>query len=396
MRLPQRRISLSLVVDEHRQYLADRARVSAFRQAIGEVVKPGDVVLDLGAGTGILGLLACGAGARRVYSIDDGGMIGLAREICWANGFQDRVVFIKGLSTRVDLPEKVDVVMADQIGRFGFEAGLLEYFSDARERFLKRDGVMIPSHIDMHVAPVECQKIWDQVEFWNRSPAGFDFRPARCLAANTGYPVKFRPEHLLGDPVSLASLDLSRTTPGPLRLEACVAAKRTGNLHGIGGWFTARLSGNVIMSNSPIARHPIRRRNVFFPIDRPVALKLGDLIEIRMDILPTEPVIAWNVDVWDDADDCRGQKRDVRKGRFTHSTLQGMLICKEDLQRTQPNFIPKRSSWGEARLSVLSLCDGQRALAEIEREVWRRHPELFPSLAKVAVFVAEVVTRYSV
>ena len=119
------------VLSEHRQYLSDEARISAFRRAIEEIVNPGEVVLDLGSGTGILGLLACRAGAGRVYAIEESGMIGLAREVCQANGFQDRVVFIKGLSTRVELPEKVDVVVADQIGRLGFEAGVFEYFRDA-------------------------------------------------------------------------------------------------------------------------------------------------------------------------------------------------------------------------------------------------------------------------
>jgi hypothetical protein len=72
-----------------------------------------------------------------------------------------------------------------------------------------------------------------------------------------------------------------------------------------------------------------------------------------------------------------------------------MLICKEDLQRTMPHFIPKLSPWGEARLSVLSLCDGQTALLEIEQEVYHSHPKLFRSLGEAAAFVAEVVTRYS-
>jgi Ribosomal protein L11 methyltransferase (PrmA) len=389
-------MGLSRIVDEHRQYLADHARLSAFRQAIGEVVKPGDVVLDLGSGTGILGLLACRAGAKRVYSIEQGGMIELARQISRANGLQDQMVFIKGLSTRVHLPEQVDVILADQIGRFGFEAGLFEYFSDARNRFLKPDGVMIPSRVDLCVAPIECQEMWSQVEFWNCSPAGFDFSPARSLAANTGYPVKFRPEHFLGDPVMLATLDLSSAAPASLSLETSVVANRAGILHGVGGWFSAQLSRSVTMSNSPLATHPIRRMNVFLPIDRPVTLQRGDRVQISMHIVPTELIITWKVAVWGDSDTPQGRQQGTRKAQFTHSTFQGMLICKEDLQRTQPHFIPKRSPWGEARLSVLSLCDGQRALSEIEQEVYHRHPKLFRSLGDAAAFVAEVITRYSV
>jgi SAM-dependent methyltransferase len=386
---------LSLVVDEHRQYLADRARIASFRQAIRDVVRPGHVVLDLGAGTGILGLLACQAGATRVYSIDEGGMIELARGICRANGLQDRVVFIKGLSTRVDLPEKVDLIVSDQIGRFGFEAGLLEYFDDARTRFLKPDGVMIPSRVDLCVAPVEYAEMSRQVEFWNDSPAGFDFRPARSIAVNTGYPVKFRPEHFVGDPVVLASLDLSLTSMAPLNLEASVVANRTGSLHGIGGWFSAQLSDSVIMSNSPLTAHPINRMNVFFPIDRPVTLEKGDRVQITMHIVPTELIVTWKVDVWGNTDTRQGQERCTRKAQFRHSTFQGMLICKEDLQKTQPEFIPKLSPWGKARLTVLSLCDGQRALREIEQEVYARHPKLFRSLGGAAAFAAEVITRYS-
>jgi SAM-dependent methyltransferase len=387
---------VSLIVDEHRQYLGDRARVSAFRQAIDEVVKPGNVVLDLGSGTGILGLLACRAGAKRVYSIDAGGMIELARSICRANGLQDRVVFIKGLSTRVDLPEKVDVVLADQIGRFGFEAGLLEYFSDARERFLKPDGVMIPSRVDLCVAPVECPQMREQVDFWNNSPVGFNFRPARSIAVNTGYPVKFRPEHLLGNPVVLTSLDLSLATPVPLNLEASVVANRAGILHGIGGWFSALLSPGVTMSNSPLASQPINRMNVFFPIDQAVTLEKGDRVRIAMHIVPAELMITWKVAVCGDTDNRQGGEQGATKAWFTHSTFQGMLICREDLQRTQPQFIPKLSPWGEARLSVLSLCDGQRALSEIEREVYHRHPKLFRSLGEASAFAAEVITRYAV
>jgi predicted RNA methylase len=69
---------VSLIVDEHRFYIEDRPRIDAFRRAVREVVRPGASVVDLGSGTGILGLLACEAGAARVYSIEMTGMIEVA------------------------------------------------------------------------------------------------------------------------------------------------------------------------------------------------------------------------------------------------------------------------------------------------------------------------------
>jgi protein arginine N-methyltransferase 1 len=385
---------LSLIVDEHRQYISDPARMDALRSAISEVVKPAHVVLDLGSGTGILGLLACKAGAKRVYSIDEGGIIELARKVCQANGFEDRMVFIKGLSTQLSLPEKVDVVVADQIGRFGFEAGILEYFSDARERFLKSDGVMIPSRIDMIVAPVECSERWEDIEFWNSFPAGFDFRPARLIAANTGYPVKFRPADLLGLPVSAASLGLYEAKPSAITLNVSIAATRAGILHGVGGWFSAHLSPNVVMSNSPLDQNSIKRMNVFFPIDRPVPLEKGDRVHINIHVMPADMIVTWKVDVWDGAEDSDAEPS-RNKGSFIHSTWKGMLMCKENVQRTRPEFKPVLTLRGEARFSVLELCNGERTLSDIEREIFRRHPDLFRSLDEAAVFVAEVVTRYS-
>jgi protein arginine N-methyltransferase 1 len=68
-----------LSLDEHRQYPVDEVRLSAFEGAVASVVRPGHVVLDLASGTGIMGLLACRAGAGRVYSIEMGGMVAVAR-----------------------------------------------------------------------------------------------------------------------------------------------------------------------------------------------------------------------------------------------------------------------------------------------------------------------------
>jgi Ribosomal protein L11 methyltransferase (PrmA) len=384
---------VSLIVDEHREYLSDRNRLDAFARAIAEQVKPGSVVVDLGAGLGIMGLLACRAGARRVYAIEETSLIELTREICRANGFEDRVTFIKNLSTHAELPEKADVVVADQIGQFGFEAGVLEYFSDARARFLKPGGLLIPSRIDLLVAPVQQEDLWRQVEFWNQSPASFNFQPARKLAVNTGYPVKLQPHQLLASAAILASLDTA-TCPGSISgMEASMEVEQAGTLHGIGGWFSAQLSPHVAMSNGPLGPNPIKRRNAFFPIERPVAVEKGDRVKVTMTIRPGDSMITWVVEV--DGPQAAGGARSVIKAKSTHSTFHGMLLCKEDLQKTQPHFIPKLSPRGLARQSVLDLCDGRRTLSEIEQEVYRHHRQLFHSLDQAATFVAEVITRYS-
>jgi protein arginine N-methyltransferase 1 len=379
---------LSLVIDEHRQYLSDKARLAAFSSAVLSTVRHGDIVIDLASGTGIMGLLACRAGARRVYSIEEGGICVVAQQVASANGFGDRVRFIKGHSRHVHLPEKVDVVIADQIGNFGFNAGLIQYFADARQRFLKPQGTTIPRRLDLIVAPVEDHDLFGQVEFWNTCRAGFDFKSTRVFAANTGYQVNLSPSSVCGKPAVIASLDLNHATTRTFRGETRLTVSRSCTLHGLGGWFDAELAKGITITNSPIGEPRIQRRQIYFPIDRAVSVREGDNVCVRLTVRPTDSVVNWNVDIVD-------ARSGDAKARFRHSTWKGMLLSREDILRTQPDFRPKLIPRGEARRSVVNLCDGVRTVSEIEEELLRIHPNLFRSRDEAAVFVAEVVTRYA-
>jgi hypothetical protein len=379
---------LSLVVDEHRQYLKDPVRLAAFGEAIAATIRPGFTVLDLASGTGVLGLLACRAGAARVYSIEVGGMIEVARELARRNGYGDRVRFIKGFSTHVDLPERVDAVVADQIGNFGFNAGVIQYFTDARARFLKPGGITIPSSLDLVVCPLDSNELYGSIEFWNGRPAGFDFSSVRPLAANTGYQVDIAPETALGDPARIVSVNLGADVSPLLQGRASTTIARKGTLHGVGGWFETELAPGIRMTNSPLSSSRISRRQVFFPADRPVSVADGDTVDVRMSIRPADVVVSWSIDVFD------GVSRS-KKAAYRHSTWKGMLHNREDLERTKPDFVPVLTPRGQARRTVVDLCDGVRTVAEVEEETWRRHPALFRSRDAAAEFVAEVVTRYA-
>ena len=372
---------MSRIIDEHRLYLRDRNRVSAYRRALEEAVKPGDAVCDLASGTGILGLLACRAGASRVYAVEETAITGLAREIAKANGLENTITSVRGHSRFVTLPDRVDLIVSDQIGGFGLEADIVALFSDARTRFLRAGGTLMPHAIEQMVAPVEHPRLHGRLGFWRRRPADFDFAPAAAIAANTGYPARIKPAHLLGLPARAGRVDLTSDVALPVEIAASLEASRDGVLHGIAGWFVARLSPNVRLTNSPLSPDRIRRRPIFFPIENAVKVSAGTPIDVSMRILPSENMYSWDVRVGSSS-------------TFRHTTLRGMLIAREDLQRTNPAYRPTLTPAGEARLTVLQLADGQRTLAEIERSVYERHRGLFSSPAQAAAFVAEVVTRY--
>ena len=365
--------------------------MAAYERALREVVRPGDVVCDLASGTGILGLLAHRAGASRVYAVEETGIAGLARDLARANGVSDAITSIRGHSRSITLPERADVIVCDQIGGFGLETDIVALFHDARRRFLRDGGTIVPNSLDLMMAPVEHARLHRRLQFWRERPVGFDFAPAAEIAANTGYPFRLRPEHLLATPVRVATIDLTADVEVPLRLGSAdatsgvVQTSRDGVLHGIAGWFVARLSPSVTMTNSPLAEDRIFRRPIVFPIADAVTVAAGTPIDVSMTVLPSEMLYSWDVRV--------GAAPNDR--RFRHTTLRGMLIAREDLTRTSPTYTPTLTAAGEARRTVLRLIDGQRTLAEIEDEVFARHPGLFASPSQAAMFVAEVVTRYA-
>jgi protein arginine N-methyltransferase 1 len=374
------------VLDEHRSYLADPVRVRAYERALREVVTPGAVVVDLGAGTGVLGLLALRAGAACVYAIESTDLVELTRSVYAANGFADQVRCLKGRSTEIDLAEPADVVVADQLGPFGFEAGVLECFADARRRFLRPEGMTIPRALTFWAAPVECPAKGAELGFWDDGAAGIDVTAVRRLVSNATSTVDLTASELLAPPADLGALDPSAGGVAGLTLEGSTVVHRPGTVHGVAGWFEATLSSGVTMTNSPLATQRIDRVQAFLPVESPTEVVAGDVVAVTVDARPAAATLRWRV--------CISRGGAVRAS-FDQSTFKGMLLSREELERTRPGSRPVLSERGRARLATLELCDGTRSLTEVEEEIRRGHPRLVPTAEAAQAFVARVVARNS-
>src|SRR5262249_31006612 len=126
-----------LTVASHRSMALDARRNAAYHAALERVIGPDSVVLDLGAGTGVHGLMAARLGARRVYLVEPEDIISVAEEIVRANGLESVVQCIQGRIEDVQLPETVDVIVSVLTGNFLLTEDLLPSLIHARKRWLR-------------------------------------------------------------------------------------------------------------------------------------------------------------------------------------------------------------------------------------------------------------------
>ncbi len=369
------------MLDEHLGYVADATRLNLYKAAISKAVSPGAVVADLGCGTGVLGLLSLQAGASHVYAIDQSDMLEIARETLVRSGYADRASFVRGKSSYVELPERVDVVICDHVGYFGFDYRIVEFLEDARQRFLKPGGTLIPSKIQLNVAAIGSQKCSELAYGWLAENIPSEFHWLNDYSVNTKHAISLDRDDLFCAPAVLGEIDLYADQPEFFSWTAELHVERDGVINGLAGWFECELSGNIRMTNSPLAQEPIRRPQAFLPIGEAVKVKDGDIVKTTIMARPAEHLIAWTVEF-------------AASGRrFSHSTWQGMLLSRENLIRANLDHVPMPSREGLARKLVLGYCDGKRTVQEIQQTVLHDHPDLFTSQKEIADFVLSVLGK---
>jgi protein arginine N-methyltransferase 1 len=266
--------------------MADEVRMEAYDEAIRQIVRPGDVVVDLGAGLGVLGFLALRAGAARVYAIEKGDALDLARVVARENGLEDRCVFLQENSKDVELPEPADLLLSETLGSFAADENTLDFTIDARTRLLKPGARMIPRRLRLWTAPIEAPAERARAVFWE-DVRGLDYSAAAREVLGRMSLSDVNREQLLGDPLLYHDVDLETVTSPSLEQKLEFELRRKGRLDGLAGWFQAELADDVSIDTAP-GSPPTHWRQAFFPFREPIEVDPGDRLRLVLRIGPKE------------------------------------------------------------------------------------------------------------
>jgi len=334
-------------------------RLDRFAKALGATVRPGDIVLDLGAGSGILSVLACRAGARRAYAVEDTDAVSIARALVATTPYRDRIEIVHGKSFDLTLPERADVLVADVHSTFGLQEQGLAAMLDARDRLMKPGGRLVPASMQLCVAPAEAPDLYEsKVDVWRRVEHDVRLEPIRDLAVNTLHPARLSSDQLLAAPVPVCTVHFSTAAGlhlgGQVRLEAV----RSGTLHGLCGGLITTLADRIQISNLPGDSGTSNFAHAFLPLDTPVAVAAGDAIDIQVDSY--------------DGDELRWIVSTTAAGsgatrRFTHSTFLARTLSSELLLKRNPAYRPTLSARGRMERDLLDRIDGTHSVADLEQ-----------------------------
>jgi len=250
-------------IDLVTQCLTDERRTVKFQEAIDRVVRPGDIVLDSGTGSGILALMAARAGAKKVMAYEfDPFVAKIAAKNIADNGYADVIDIVVGDVRTAHFEEGTvfDVVIMEML-----TTGMIDEFQVWTMNHLHKKGYVnastrfIPERQDTFIVPV-------QADFSNY---GFNLRMVRHV---------WEPYATLNiEPYSetalLSSIPFNQQNELPFKGEVEFTCNKDGVINSVYVTSVTKLTDGIEVGDTAALNAP-----VVIPLSEDVAVKKGQVV----------------------------------------------------------------------------------------------------------------------
>ncbi len=264
----------------HFNIVSDSLRNETYARALNQFVRPGMLVLEIGAGTGLLSMLAAKAGAAQVITCEKELLVAeRAKTIIARNGLADRIAVVPKALTElvvgVDLPRPADLLVAEIIDNHLLGELVLPLYSHARKHLLTPAAHVLPEIIaarGMLVGGVETRP------FRMGEVMGFDLSPFNALSP----PVVTSSEggglfNAYSEPLEIFRFDLHALHhPDREHRQVEIAVTRDGLAQGFMQWNWMSFGDGITFENRP----PLKSCwwPVIHPFPEALAVREGDLL----------------------------------------------------------------------------------------------------------------------
>ena len=369
-------------LSDYREMVLDEVRTPAYVRAIERAVRPGATVVEIGTGFGYFAVVACRAGASRVYAIEPDPVVHLGPELARANGCDGRIEFIQNLSTRVSI-DPADVLISDLRGILPLLGRHIPAIIDARRRLLKPGGVQIPRRDTIWLALATDPRPDER----GAAPVGVDLGPVEHAFVTLWRPRRLEPADLVSAPAAWQTVDYRTVSSPDLDGAVELGAERDGCVHGIGAWFETELHDGCGFSTAPGGPATVYG-HAFFPLPRPISLRRGQAVQVRLraHLVGSEYVWTWQGTVAEDPSP---------GGSFAQSTFHAAPLSATRLRRRADRFVPRLGREGQAHAWILQRMSAAVPLGDIARGAADTFPDVFADFGEALRSVADLSEQFS-
>lgn len=249
------------------------------------------LVLDIGAGSGLLAMMAARAGAAEVVTCEMVVPVAEeARKIIACNGYADRVTLHALKSTCLavgkELPRRADILVSEILDVGLLAEHVLPTLAHARRNLLVADATIIPARATVWMMPLESKEIHELVYADNANSCGFEFETFN-LFSRIGYEqlaIRRYAHKSLAAPIRVLDFDFAQDVPDrTVTLE--IVPEDDGLIHAWAFWFTLDLDDETRLDIGPNSEETCWAQAVQVV---PAALAVRCGVPVRVEAIQTQ------------------------------------------------------------------------------------------------------------